>query len=137
VEAEVSAAGGVLVRERDGRGEVAIVHRPKYDDWSLPKGKLDAGETWEAAAQREVVEETGFACRLVRDVGEVTYVDGRQRPKRVRYWLMELADGETGETFHPNAEVDDLAWLGASDAARRLTHDRDQVLLAAVGIDIR
>ena len=72
---------------RDGR--VAVVHRPKYDDWSLPKGKLDPGEAWEAAALREVLEETGIACRLGPELGAARYLDRHGRPKTVRYWAME------------------------------------------------
>ena len=84
---EIQAAGGLVVRD----GEVLVVHRPRYSDWSLPKGKLDPGESWEEAALREVEEEAGVRGRLVRELPAVTY-DHKGRPKRVRYWLMELAE---------------------------------------------
>src|SRR6187397_3429516 len=100
-EAEVKAAGGV-VRRSDGA--IAVVHRPRYDDWSLPKGKLDPGETWEEAALREVHEEIGFRCKLGRELPSTSYTDQKGRSKVVRYWLMEPEEGE----FTPNAEVDEL-----------------------------
>ena len=84
---EIRAAGGLVVRD----GEVLIVHRPRYEDWSLPKGKLDPGESWEQAALREVEEEAAVRCRLVRELPPVQYVN-QGRPKRVRYWLMELVE---------------------------------------------
>jgi 8-oxo-dGTP diphosphatase len=121
----VRAAGGVLVRD----GQIALVHRPKYDDWSLPKGKLDDGETWEDAALREVREETGMTCELREELSSVEYTDPKGRPKTVRYWRMAPVDGE----FAINSEVDELRWLAPDDAARCLTydHDRELVLMAA------
>src|SRR3954463_6244214 len=104
-DAEVLAAGGVVVRD-DGR--IAVIHRPKYDDWSLPKGKLDAGESFEDAALREVEEETGLECTLGRALGETRYRDNKDRPKVVRYWAMEPS---TGGEFEPNDEVDELRWV--------------------------
>src|SRR5215212_1239379 len=104
---EVQAAGGVVWRRGDHGLEIAVVHRPRYDDWSLPKGKLDAGETFEQAALREVEEETGLRCRLGRELGETRYRDRKDRPKVVRYWVMEDAEGE----FEPNDEVDELRWV--------------------------
>ncbi len=120
----VRAAGGVIVRD----GLVALVHRPKYDDWSLPKGKLDEGEGWEDAALREVHEETGLRCALREELEPVEYTDPKGRPKTVRYWRMEALDGD----FAPNAEVDELRWLGPEDALARLTydHDHENVLMA-------
>jgi len=117
------AAGGVVVRD----GRVAVVHRPRYDDWSLPKGKLDAGETFEQAALREVEEETGQRCELVRELPSVEY-EARGRPKLVRYWLMSVA---SDPGFVPNDEVDELRWLSPEDAASLLTYDRDKEVLAA------
>jgi 8-oxo-dGTP diphosphatase len=120
----VRAAGGVLVRD----GQVALVHRPKYDDWALPKGKLDEGESWEDAALREVREETGYRGGLREELSPVDYTDPKGRPKTVRYWRMDVLDGE----FQANDEVDELRWLGLDDALARLTydHDRDLVLMA-------
>jgi 8-oxo-dGTP diphosphatase len=114
----VHAAGGVVLRD----GLVAVVHRPRYDDWSLPKGKLDPGESFEEAALREVEEETGLRCRLVRELPAVKY-DVRGRLKVVRYWAMEVVD-ET--PFVPDDEVDDVRWLEPQEALALLTYDRDR-----------
>jgi 8-oxo-dGTP diphosphatase len=95
--AEVKASGGVVWRRAPGGApEVVVVHRPRYDDWSLPKGKLDAGETWEEAALREVEEEVGLRCRLGAELPPVRYRDNKGREKAVRYWLME-PDERSGE----------------------------------------
>jgi 8-oxo-dGTP diphosphatase len=125
---EVKAAGGVLLRPG---GEVALVHRPKYDDWTLPKGKLDAGETFEQAALREVEEETGLRARLLRELPSTEYHDANGRRKLVRYWEMEPLEGE----FTPSHEVDELRWLPPDDAAALLTYDRDREVLAALERD--
>jgi 8-oxo-dGTP diphosphatase len=119
---EVEAAGGVVVRD----GRVAVVHRPDYDDWTLPKGKLDAGETFEQAALREVEEETGLRCALRRELPEVRYRDQKGRPKVVRYWLMDVEDGEERV---PNEEVDELSWLAPAEARALLTYQRDAEVL--------
>ncbi len=119
---EVHAAGGVVWRSGfEGRVEVALVHRPKYADWSLPKGKLEEGESHEEAALREVEEETGLSCRLERELEPVSYVDPKGRPKTVRYWVMSVSGGD----FVPNREVDELRWVSPSEAAELLTHARD------------
>ena len=122
--ARVRAAGGVLWREVDGQVLVAVVHRPRYDDWSLPKGKLDPGELEVAAAVREVEEETGFSCVVGRGLGITRYrvLDkGRDVPKRVRWWALEAGDGE----FVPDSEVDRLDWLTVPKAVRRVTAGTD------------
>jgi 8-oxo-dGTP diphosphatase len=120
----VRAAGGVVMRD----GCIALVHRPKYDDWAMPKGKLEDGESWEDAALREVREETGFNCALREELSPVEYTDPKGRPKTVRYWRMDVLAGE----FTPNDEIDELAWLTPDDALERLTydHDRELVLMA-------
>jgi 8-oxo-dGTP diphosphatase len=121
-DAEVLAAGGLVLRE----GRVAVVHRPRYDDWSLPKGKLDEGESFEEAALREVEEETGLKCRLKRELGDTSYRDRKDRPKLVRYFEMEPASGE----FAPNDEVDELIWLEPGEAVDRLSYDFDRELVS-------
>jgi 8-oxo-dGTP diphosphatase len=126
--AEVKAAGGVVWRRGAGGVEVAVVHRPHRQDWSLPKGKLDPGESWEDAALREVEEEIGLRCRLGRELSPVFYTDNRGRSKAVRYWLMEPVAGE----FAPNDEVDELRWLIPSAAAELLTYPHDRALVASV-----
>jgi 8-oxo-dGTP diphosphatase len=134
--AVVRAAGGLVRRQPEpGRLEIAVVHRPRHDDWSLPKGKLDPGESWEEAALREVEEETGFRCRLTRPLGETRYRDAKDRPKVVRYWLMDLADGEDGRRFTPNAEVDELRWCTPEEAADLLSYEHDRALVRRIGAE--
>jgi 8-oxo-dGTP diphosphatase len=123
----VKAAGGVVVRERkDGKREIAVVHRPRYDDWSLPKGKLEDDETFEQGALREVEEETGLVCKLGRELSPTTYRDRKGRRKTVRYWLMEPRKGE----FAVNDEVDELRWLTPKKAVGLLDYDHDRRLIA-------
>ena len=124
--AEVKAAGGVVWRRAGDTVAIAIAHRPRYDDWSLPKGKLDPGETWEEAAVREVEEEIGLRCRLGEELDPVTYEDRKGRTKVVRYWLMEP---ENDIAFTPNDEVDELRWLAPPEAADVLTYPRDAELV--------
>jgi 8-oxo-dGTP diphosphatase len=120
----VRAAGGVVVRD----GEVLLVHRPKYDDWTFPKGKADEGESDEDAALREVEEETGLHCSLGRELPTTAYTDSRGRPKVVRYWLMY----PTGGWFETTPEVDGIAWLSLEAAAERLSYDRDLTVLRSL-----
>jgi 8-oxo-dGTP diphosphatase len=126
--AEVKASGGVVWRRGADGIEVALVHRPKYDDWSFPKGKLDPGETWKEAALREVEEEIGLRCRLGHELPPTAYADNRGRSKVVRYWMMEPLDGE----FAPSGEVDVMRWVSVSDARGLLTYDHDRELLREV-----
>jgi 8-oxo-dGTP diphosphatase len=126
VSEQIHAAGGVVVRD----GQVALVHRPRYDDWTLPKGKLDPGESFADAALREVREETGLHGRLVRELPGIRYeVNGR--PKIVRYWLMDV---EHEGPFVPNDETDQLRWVEPGEALRLLSYDRDRDLLAGAGL---
>ena len=120
-EPEVLAAGGVMRRD----GLVALVHRPKYGDWTLPKGKLDAGETFEEAALREVKEETGFDCELGEELVSTTYHDRHGRLKLVRWWAMTAVGGE----FAANDEVDELRWVEPDEARELLTYHRDRELV--------
>jgi 8-oxo-dGTP pyrophosphatase MutT (NUDIX family) len=122
----IQAAGGLIVRRRGVDLEIAVVHRPEHQDWSYPKGKLEPGETFEVAALREVHEETGMQCRLVRFIGHTEYIDRKGRPKAVAYWVMAAESG----SFTPNVEVDELRWIPLADAARVLSYERDQELLA-------
>jgi 8-oxo-dGTP diphosphatase len=127
--AQVKASGGVVCRRADGGLQVALVHRPRYDDWSFPKGKLDKGESWEDAALREVEEEIGVRCRLGAELPPTSYKDPKGRDKVVRYWLMEPLDGE----FEPSDEVDEMRWVSPADAERLLSYEHDRELLREVG----
>ena len=124
----VKAAGGVIVRSVEQGHEVCLVHRPRYGDWTLPKGKLDPDETFEQAALREVEEETGLRCELGRELGSTRYTDAKGRPKIVRYWMMDPVGGE----FEPNDEVDELRWLSLDEAVRWLTYAHDRELVAGL-----
>lgn len=130
----VRAAGAVLWRRGAGGGlEVAIVHRPEYDDWSLPKGKVKGSETALAAAVREVAEETGVRARPGARAGETRYRQRRggvEVDKVVEYWVMEAVDGR----FTPGDEVDELRWLPPDEAARLLTYPHDRALLATADL---
>jgi 8-oxo-dGTP diphosphatase len=124
--AEAFAAGGLVVREGAGGAEVAVVHRPKYGDWSLPKGKLEAGEGFEEAALREVLEETGLRCRLGPELEPARYRDRKGRDKEVRYFRMTPLGGD----FEPGPEVDRLRWLTRAGALSDLTYEHDRFLVA-------
>jgi 8-oxo-dGTP pyrophosphatase MutT (NUDIX family) len=127
----VRAAGGVVIREGDGPPEVVIVHRPKYDDWTLPKGKAEEWESDEECALREVEEETGLVCELLDELDGSSYEDSSGRPKVVRYWLMRPVAG----ALRPTREIDDACWLTLDHAEARLTYDRDlRVLRSARAI---
>lgn len=126
----VRAAGCVVWRPTPADGiEVLVVHRPRYDDWSLPKGKLEPGEADPDGAQREVREETGLTGELGPELASTRYVDHHGRPKVVRYWALRA----TGGRFEPNDEVDRACWLGLGDASRRLSYDHDRLVLRSFG----
>jgi len=125
IKANIFAAGAVLWRKSPTNPyeiEIALIHRPKYDDWSFPKGKLDPGETPIVAALREVQEETGLRVRLDRRVTRVAYeIPGHRKRKRVDYWAAESLGGE----FVPNSEVDELRWVAPEDVAGELSYSVD------------
>jgi len=126
----VRAGGGVVLRRREaGTWEVALVHRPRREDWSLPKGKLDPGESYEVGALREVEEETGLRCRLSRFAGYTEYVDRRERPKIVAYWVMEVVEDGI---FSAHDEIDEMRWLELPQALALLTYERDKDLLLSL-----
>lgn len=131
VTANIHAAGAVLWRRAaagSGAIEIAVVHRPKYQDWSLPKGKLDPGETPVLAAVREVSEETGLDCRLGRYLGHVTYpIPGHRKLKRVDYWAAEVSGGE----FSANSEVDVLSWYTLDRVMDQLSYPMDRQVMRA------
>ena len=119
---EVRAAGCVVRHE----GRVAVIHRPRYDDWSLPKGKVDPGETFEAAAVREVEEEIGVVGTLGDELPQTEYTDHKGRSKVVRYWTMDVAKVPA---FEANDEVDEVRWLPADQARALLSYERDRDLV--------
>lgn len=122
----IRAAGGVVLRD----GAVLLVHRPRYDDWSFPKGKADhAGESDEDIALREVREETGLRCQLGRPLPSVTYADHQGRRKIVRYWCMQAVGG----AFEPTDEVDEIRWLPPAEARSLLTYGHDRALVDELG----
>lgn len=131
VTANIHAAGAVLWRRAHGETgaiQIAVVHRPKYQDWSLPKGKLDPGETPLLAAVREVREETGLHCHLGRYLGHVTYpIPGHRKLKRVDYWAAQAAGGE----FSANSEVDVLSWYPLDQVMEQLSYPMDRQVLRA------
>ena len=129
----IQAAGGVLVDLSKGTPRYLLVHRPRYDDWTFPKGKLDRGERFRDAALREVKEETGLVCRILGRLSPVAYVTPAGNPKQVKYWLMEAESGR----FTRNDEVDAVTWLRRSQAMALLTHVHDQAVLVEAHVMVR
>jgi 8-oxo-dGTP pyrophosphatase MutT (NUDIX family) len=125
-ESVVRAGGGIVWRRgQDGPVEIVLIHRPTYDDWSFPKGKVHPGETEAQAALREVEEETGLRCELGAEVGTSAYRDRKHRAKTVRYWAMTPTAGTLG----PANEVDDARWVPLEEAFKLLTYEHDRRLL--------
>lgn len=130
----VLAAGAVLWRD-GSRRELAVIHRHRYDDWTLPKGKLDDGETFAAAGLREVLEETGFRADITGYAGETLYeVDGR--PKSVIFFQMVAATAAGSGVLDPD-EVSELVWLTVDDALARLTHADERGVVESLRADAR
>jgi 8-oxo-dGTP pyrophosphatase MutT (NUDIX family) len=121
---ETEAAGGVVI---DGEGRVLLVHRPRYDDWSLPKGHVDPGETFEQAALREVLEETGLRCAMHEELPASRYAV-RGRAKVVRWWRMTVLEEMGG----PDDEVDELRWLAPDAAIALLDYAHDHALVRVI-----
>lgn len=122
----IIAAGSVIWRKVNGEVQIALVHRPRYDDWSLPKGKQDPGESTIACAYRETLEETNLKVSFGPYIGDIEYfvADGL---KQVFYWSARLADDSP--KFHPNDEVDALEWYSINDAVEKVTRDSDREII--------
>jgi 8-oxo-dGTP diphosphatase len=124
----VQAAGGVIVRQTlRGKIQVLLVHRSHREDWTFPKGKLEAGESHERCALREVEEETGLRCTFGAELPPSSYTNGKGRPKVVRYWIMDPGNGRA----EPRNEVDAVRWASLEEAATLLTYPRDRKILTA------
>lgn len=127
----IEAAGGVVWRTtRKHQLEILVIHRPRYRDWSLPKGKLHRRESALDCALREVREETGLRCAVGDELPEALYEDRKGRAKRVRYWAMQELAGQ----FHRNREVDKLRWARLDRAAEMLTYDHDLVVVGGLEV---
>ena len=129
---EVRAAGGVVCRTgADGGLAVLLVHRPQYGDWTIPKGKVEEGESDEECAVREVEEEAGVRGRLGEELPTVRWRDRFDRPKVARYWRMDIDDAAAAAA-RPQHEVDEVAWLPLPEAIERLSYPRDAEVLRAL-----
>jgi 8-oxo-dGTP diphosphatase len=129
----VRAAGGVVTRTgARGATELLLVHRPRYDDWSLPKGKAEEDESDEACALREVEEEAGLACDLGEEVAVTEYHDSKGRPKRVRYFAMTPRPGSEAA---PRNEIDIVRWVPLAEAAGLLSYERDRRFVARLAAE--
>jgi ADP-ribose pyrophosphatase YjhB (NUDIX family) len=126
----VRAAGGVITRMGRALPEILLVHRPRYDDWTLPKGKARAGESYEDCALREVEEETSLVCDLREELAVTEYEDGSGRPKRVRYFAMTPRNESDAA---PRNEIDAVCWLSLDRAIETLTYARDRDVVRRVG----
>ena len=127
----IKAAGGLVWRDKEGGRQLLVIHRQRYDDWSLPKGKLEPGESWPDAARREVAEETGYSVTFQEFAGVTTYYHG-QRPKVVLFWNM-LVSGQADARMvdeRSQVEVDEMLWIDAPEAAERLSYPDEKALVA-------
>ena len=122
---QIEAAGGVVVDMSKGKPRYLLIHRPRYGDWSLPKGKLNTGEKHPDAALREVQEETGLVCDVLAKLSPVNYTTPNGNAKQVKYWLMQTRSGD----FVKNDEVDAVTWVKRSKAISILSHVHDQAVL--------
>jgi 8-oxo-dGTP diphosphatase len=130
---EIRAAGGIVLEVCDREPRILMVHRPRFGDWTLPRGKVKHGETDEGAALREVTEESGLACYLDCEVGQMHYRDRKGRAKLARYWIMRPQSGQ----FACNTEVDEIAWLNLAAASRRATRSGEAELLSRLASSLR
>ena len=128
----VRAAGSVPVRLTEQGLEVLVIHRPRYDDWTFPKGKREPGETDEQCALREVREETGLRCELGAELPSSSYIDGRGRPKVVRYWRLSVVAVDLAASD----EADVARWVTPAEAVALLSYEPDQAVLRAVSGEI-
>ena len=129
----IEAAGGVIVDLDKGKPRYLLIHRPAYDDWTLPKGKIEPGERASDAALREVKEETGLNCEILCKLSPTKYMTPNKNLKRVRYWLMQPRGG----SFSQNDEVDAITWLKRSQAMSLLTHVHDQAVLVEAHVAVK
>lgn len=129
----IEAAGGVIVDLSRGKPRYLLIHRPRYDDWSLPKGKLNRNEKYRDAAIREVKEETGLVCEVLARLSPVNYITPNGNPKQVKYWLMSTTKGD----FVQNDEVDAVTWVKRSQAMSLLTHVHDQAVLVEAHLIVK
>lgn len=137
-EPAVLAAGGVVWRRsEDGRIEVVLVHRARYADWSLPKGKLDPGEDHTTAALREVHEETGLWCELDEALPASSYRDRKGRRKVVRYWLMHPVAEAAAPHAYTTGEIDEAVWRATEEAKAMATYERDRELIDTAATLVR
>jgi 8-oxo-dGTP diphosphatase len=121
----IQAAGGILWKKDKGEKKIAIVHRHKHDDWSLPKGKVDKGETWKKTALREVVEETGFEAKIKKYAGSISYLlDGK--PKVVLFWHMKIKSEKKNKM---NGEVDQVRWVTVEEAEKLLDYPEELTVI--------
>ena len=127
----ITAAGGLVFTDVDGDLRVLVIHRPRYDDWSFPKGKHDDGEADDAAALREIHEETNVTGRIVSRLADVVYMTPNDNPKRVTYFGVRAVHTPK---FKPNSEVDRIEWLPKKEARKRLTYEHDRELLKSVSL---